>query len=201
MTTPRRLFSIAVLVLAVALVYALKQERPVATPVGELSAPTSDSSGAVTPGAGTSAPAASPAASTPVQAGLPERDAVVPVSTTDAPATSPEGRRASTKTPQTVALALPRLVDVGADKCIPCKAMAPILENLRQEYAGRLRVDFIDAWKYPDKAKPFNVYGIPTQIFFDPSGRELYRHVGFISKEEILATWQRLGFSLNREKS
>jgi thioredoxin 1 len=97
--------------------------------------------------------------------------------------------------------ALPRLVDIGADKCIPCKAMAPILENLRQEYAGRLRVDFIDAWKYPEQAEPFNVYGIPTQIFFDPSGRELHRHLGFISKEDILATWRRLGFPLNGEKS
>jgi thioredoxin 1 len=94
------------------------------------------------------------------------------------------------------AAALPRLVDVGADKCIPCKAMAPILEELRQEYAGRLRVDFIDAWKFPAQAEPFNVYGIPTQIFFDPSGRELHRHLGFISKEDILATWGRLGFSL-----
>ena len=74
--------------------------------------------------------------------------------------------------------------------------MAPILEELRQEYAGRLRVDFIDAWKYPDQAVPFNVYGIPTQIFFDPSGRELHRHEGFISKEDILATWRRLGFPL-----
>ncbi|MBE3134819.1 MAG: thioredoxin family protein [Acidobacteria bacterium] len=102
----------------------------------------------------------------------------------------------STAASASAAGALPRLVDVGADKCIPCKAMAPILEELRQEYAGRLRVDFIDAWKYPDQAVPFNVYGIPTQIFFDPSGRELHRHEGFISKEDILATWRRLGFPL-----
>jgi len=102
----------------------------------------------------------------------------------------------STAASASAAAALPRLVDVGADKCIPCKAMAPILEELRQEYAGRLRVDFIDAWKYPDQAAPFNVYGIPTQIFFDPAGRELHRHLGFISKEDILATWRRLGFSL-----
>jgi thioredoxin 1 len=199
MTTPKRLFWIALLVLAAALVYALKPERRVATSTAEFSTPTSDSSGAVAPGAGTSAPA--PSAADPARIGLPERDAVVPVSTANARASSPEGRKSSTNVPQTVALALPRLVDVGADKCVPCKAMAPILENLRQEYAGRLRVDFIDAWKYPDRAAPFNVYGIPTQIFFDPSGRELFRHVGFISKEEILATWQRLGFSLNGEKS
>jgi thioredoxin 1 len=87
-------------------------------------------------------------------------------------------------------------VDVGADKCIPCKAMVPVLEELRRECAGRLQVDFIDAWKYPEQAEPFNVYGIPVQIFLDPSGRELYRHLGFFSKAEILETWRRLGYPL-----
>jgi thioredoxin 1 len=74
--------------------------------------------------------------------------------------------------------------------------MVPVLDALRREYAGKLQVDFVDAWKNPDAAAPFNVYGIPTQIFFDPSGRELQRHLGFISKEEILETWRRLGFRL-----
>ena len=101
---------------------------------------------------------------------------------------------ARTSTPQSAGI--PRLVDVGADKCIPCKAMVPVLDALRREYAGKLQVDFVDAWKNPDAAAPFNVYGIPTQIFVDPSGRELHRHLGFISKEEILETWRRLGFRL-----
>jgi thioredoxin 1 len=105
-------------------------------------------------------------------------------------------RRAAPAAGVTAEAALPRLVDVGSDQCIPCRAMAPILDDLRQEYAGRLRVDFIDAWKYPEAAAPYNVYGIPTQIFFDPSGRELGRHVGFISKEDILATWRQLGYPL-----
>jgi thioredoxin 1 len=110
----------------------------------------------------------------------------------DAASSPPPSSASAASTP----VGLPRLVDVGADKCIPCKAMAPILEELRQEYAGRLRVDFIDAWKYPAQAAPFDVYGIPTQIFFDPAGRELYRHTGFISKEDILDTWRRLGVRL-----
>ncbi len=165
MTTPKRLLLIAILGLAVALVYALKQERPDA-----------DSTG-------------SPVAASESPDDRPSTTAVA------------AARGPSEPTSKRVAVALPRLVDVGADKCIPCKAMAPILEELRQEYAGRLRVDFIDAWKYPEQAEPFNVYGIPAQIFFNPSGREIYRHVGFISKEEILATWQRLGFPLNQKKS
>lgn len=129
----------------------------------------------------------------------PDQEAAAPVllpaavTATSAPAAE---RGSAVISPQTAHVALPRLVDVGADQCIPCKAMAPILEELRREYAGRLRVDFIDAWRHPEQAVPFNVYGIPTQIFYDPSGRELHRHTGFISKAEILATWRRLGFSL-----
>jgi thioredoxin 1 len=92
---------------------------------------------------------------------------------------------------------LPRLVDLGADKCIPCKAMAPILVELRSEYAGRMRVDFIDVWKDPSAGEPYNIYAIPTQIFFDGDGKELTRHEGFISKADILATWKRFGYDFN----
>lgn len=91
---------------------------------------------------------------------------------------------------------LPRLVDIGSETCIPCKAMVPVLAELRREYAGRLRVDFIDAWKFPAQADAFNVSIIPTQIFIDASGRELHRHQGFISKAEILETWRQLGVHL-----
>lgn len=92
---------------------------------------------------------------------------------------------------------MPRLVDVGADRCIPCKAMAPILEELRTEYAGRMQVDFIDVWKNPSAGDPYNVYSIPTQIFLDEHGRELTRHSGFISKQDILATWRRVGYDFS----
>jgi len=92
---------------------------------------------------------------------------------------------------------IPRLVDLGADKCIPCKAMAPILVELRAEYAGRLQVDFIDVWKDPSAGDPYRIYAIPTQIFFDGQGKELTRHEGFISKADILATWQRLGYDFS----
>ena len=92
---------------------------------------------------------------------------------------------------------IPRLVDLGADKCIPCKAMAPILVELRAEYAGRLQVDFIDVWKDPSAGDPYRIYAIPTQIFFDGDGKELTRHEGFLSKADILATWKRLGFDFS----
>jgi thioredoxin 1 len=97
--------------------------------------------------------------------------------------------------------AVPRLVDLGADKCIPCKMMAPVLEGLKKEYAGRMEVEFIDVWKNPDAGKAFGIEVIPTQIFYDASGRELFRHVGFFSKEDILAEWKQLGVELKESEA
>jgi thioredoxin 1 len=91
---------------------------------------------------------------------------------------------------------LPRLVDLGADKCIPCKLMAPILKELKQEYAGRMEVQFIDVWKTPDAGKAYHINLIPTQIFFDADDKELFRHEGFLSKADILAKWKELGIDL-----
>jgi thioredoxin 1 len=92
--------------------------------------------------------------------------------------------------------ALPRLVDLGADKCVPCKMMAPVLKELTKEYEGRLRVEFIDVWKNPDAGKAYKISLIPTQIFFDAAGKELFRHEGFFSKQDILAKWKELGVNL-----
>lgn len=88
---------------------------------------------------------------------------------------------------------IPRLVDLGAGKCIPCKAMAPILEGLKVEYAGRFDVKFIDVWKDRDAADAYGIHMIPTQIFYAASGKELARHEGFMSKDEILAQWRAVG--------
>jgi thioredoxin 1 len=105
----------------------------------------------------------------------------------------------TTSTPATN-VGLPRLLDLGAGKCIPCKMMAPILEELEQEYAGVFDVEFIDVWQHPEEAKKHGVETIPTQIFFDASGKEIFRHVGFFSKEEILATWKQAGVEFNEAK-
>lgn len=91
---------------------------------------------------------------------------------------------------------LPRLLELGADKCIPCKQMAPILEELKTAYAGQLDVDFIDVWKNPDASERYGVRVIPLQIFFDAAGNERFRHEGFFPKDDILAKWQELGVAL-----
>lgn len=95
-----------------------------------------------------------------------------------------------------VARGIPRLVDLGANKCVPCKAMAPVLEQLRADLSGRLEVTFIDVWQAPEQARAYRVRIIPTQVFYGPDGRELTRHEGFMSREEILAQWKALGVEL-----
>jgi thioredoxin 1 len=80
---------------------------------------------------------------------------------------------------------LPRMVDLGAGKCIPCKKMAPILEEMQKDYAGVVNVVFLDVWKDPKAGKPYKIRLIPTQVFFDKAGKEVFRHEGFFSREEI----------------
>lgn len=95
---------------------------------------------------------------------------------------------------------LPKLLDLGATKCIPCKKMAPILEELKKEYAGKLEIEFIDVWDNPGAAKKHGITLIPTQIFYDASGKELFRNQGFIGKNDILAKWKALGINLAEAK-
>lgn len=91
---------------------------------------------------------------------------------------------------------VPRLLDLGANRCVPCQAMAPILEQLRADYAGRMDVVFIDVWQRPEEAQRHRIHMIPTQIFYAADGRELARHEGFIDREGILSAWAKLGVSL-----
>lgn len=92
--------------------------------------------------------------------------------------------------------ALPRLVDLGANKCIPCKKMAPILEEISEEYRGVLVVEFIDVWKNPTAGEVWGIRLIPTQVFIDATGEELFRHEGFMPKQAILDKWSELGVEL-----
>jgi thioredoxin 1 len=91
---------------------------------------------------------------------------------------------------------LPRLVDLGATQCVPCRRMAPILADLRQSLAGQLQVDFIDIRDQPEQAAAYGIRLIPTQVFIDATGAERFRHEGFLSRHDILAIWDSLGVAL-----
>ncbi len=91
---------------------------------------------------------------------------------------------------------LPKLLDLGAGKCVPCKAMAPILDEMKETFAGQLDVEFIDVWETEGVGEKYGIRMIPTQIFYDADGNELFRHEGFYAREDMLAKWQELGYEL-----
>jgi thioredoxin 1 len=95
-------------------------------------------------------------------------------------------------------LSLPRLVDLGSTTCIPCKMMMPVLEELKKEYSQRLQVEFVDVGADPAAGGAYGIRVIPTQIFFNASGKELWRHEGFIPKADILAKWKELNVDLGQ---
>jgi thioredoxin 1 len=88
---------------------------------------------------------------------------------------------------------LPKLLDFGAGKCIPCKKMAPILKELSEEYKGRVVIKIIEVYDERELTMANRIRLIPTQIFFDSKNREIYRHEGFMDKEQIEKVFQKMG--------
>ncbi|MDO9513441.1 MAG: thioredoxin family protein [Elusimicrobiota bacterium] len=86
-------------------------------------------------------------------------------------------------------------IELGSVNCVPCKMMAPIVEEIKNEYAGQVRVIFYDVWKpegrpYGDKYK---IRAIPTQVFLDAEGEEYFRHEGYFPKDEIISVLKEAG--------
>ncbi|MCX6567024.1 MAG: thioredoxin family protein [Candidatus Aminicenantes bacterium] len=84
-------------------------------------------------------------------------------------------------------------IELGADKCIPCKAMQPIMKEIAVEYEGQVQVVFYDVWKNPEPARKYGIQLIPTQVFIDKTGREVFRHVGLFPKDELVAFLKKQG--------
>jgi len=85
------------------------------------------------------------------------------------------------------------MIDLGAKKCIPCKMMAPILEKMEKAYKGKAVIAFIDVWEHREPVNRFGIRAIPTQIFFDKNGQEVYRHEGFLAEKNIVAILEKMG--------
>ncbi|TKJ42152.1 hypothetical protein CEE37_00305 [candidate division LCP-89 bacterium B3_LCP] len=90
---------------------------------------------------------------------------------------------------------LPRLLELGSVGCRSCDMMAPIIDELKEEYAGRLSVEFYDVRKDPTLARQYRIRIIPTQIFLETDGKEFFRHEGFLPKDEILTILDQMGVS------
>jgi len=90
----------------------------------------------------------------------------------------------------------PVLLELGSHSCVPCKKMMPILLELASEQNNFI-VSFVDVKALEGKSEQYSIELIPTQIFFDKDGNELFRHVGFYPKEDILIKWKELGVAIS----
>lgn len=111
---------------------------------------------------------------------------------------------------------IPIMIDFGADSCIPCKEMAPVLKQLNEELRGKVIIKFVDVWKYQSLAEGYPISVIPTQVFFDKEGKpytpknpessqmKMYSskdteehvftaHEGGMTKEQILEVFEEMG--------
>jgi thioredoxin 1 len=89
---------------------------------------------------------------------------------------------------------LPKLLDFGAGTCIPCKKMAPILKELAVEYKGRVDIKIIEVYQEREMTQANRVRLIPTQVFYDTKNQEVFRHEGFMDKEQIKKVFDKMGF-------
>ena len=88
---------------------------------------------------------------------------------------------------------LPKLLDFGRGVCIPCKKMVPILQELSEEYKGRVNIKIIEIDQERELTQVNRIRLIPTQIFFDSKNKEVFRHEGFMDKEAIKKIFQQMG--------
>ena len=116
-------------------------------------------------------------------------------SNTDQPDTTSSSGLDLTSIPleQALASGLPTLAEFGRGVCIPCKAMKPILKELATDYKGKLNVVIVEVDDHMDQTRQHGIMAIPTQIFFNSTGNELARHIGFLPKEEITAQLNKMG--------
>lgn len=95
---------------------------------------------------------------------------------------APASKKTSAETSPTITL-----IELGSVKCVPCRMMQPILDEIEKEYAGKVKVVFYDVWTKEGRpyAEKYRISMIPVQVFLDKDGKEFYRHVGFFPKDEI----------------
>lgn len=86
-------------------------------------------------------------------------------------------------------------VELGSKNCIPCKQMQPIMDEIKEEYAGKVKVVFHDVWTSEGKkyGSEYGIRLIPTQVFLDKKGNEIARHEGFFPKEGIVKIFEENG--------
>ena len=92
-----------------------------------------------------------------------------------------------------LAVGKPLIVDFGSNSCIPCRQLRPVLQKIRKDYTGKLEVLIIDVQNHQKLANEYQIQVIPTVIFFDAKGKELFRRQGFMSEEKVREEIAKMG--------
>ena len=89
-------------------------------------------------------------------------------------------------------------VELGSVKCVPCKMMVPVMEDVDEKYGSEVNVVFHDVWTPEGRpyAQEYGIRGIPTQVFLDENGKEFHRHVGFYPKEQLIEVLRKKGVKI-----
>lgn len=87
----------------------------------------------------------------------------------------------------------PMVVDFGSNSCIPCRELRPVLQKIRKDYTGKLEVLIIDVRNTEKLASEYQIQVIPTVVFFNPAGKEVSRHQGFMSEEKVKEQLAKIG--------
>ena len=87
----------------------------------------------------------------------------------------------------------PTVAEFGRGTCIPCKEMKPILDELALSYKDKLNVVIVSVDDYQSLTSRYSIMAIPTQIFFDSTGTETFRHIGFYPKNDIIIKLRQMG--------
>ena len=92
-------------------------------------------------------------------------------------------------------------VELGSVKCIPCKKMQPVMKAIEEKYGEQIEVIFYDVWKSDQRkyGEEYNIRLIPTQVFLDKSGKEIFRHEGFFPEAAIDQFLQKQGLKPNKK--
>jgi thioredoxin 1 len=88
----------------------------------------------------------------------------------------------------------PALYEFGAGYCLSCKEMEKIMGELKGKYGQQLEVRLVYADKERDLFKQYKIMLIPTQVFLDASGKEVDRHIGALTRAEVLKKLRDLKF-------
>ncbi len=110
-------------------------------------------------------------------------------------ATKPPEMNTEEELKQALASGKPILVDFGANNCLPCRQMRPVLKEIGTEYSEKTKVLAIDVYKNQNLAREYKILMLPTLVFFDAKGKEVFRNVGIMEKEKIVGKLKEIGMS------